>query len=394
MKFILKMAAAVLPGILLGTTIPDGYVLIPANSEFEFAQEKNFHQGKPDDRLPVRRERSARNMREGQGQRGMTQMGRQQRGQARLSGARNRDGGRSDSSRKAPMDRIILENMMRKGEAAPLKEDYYLCKYPVTNKEYQAFIDATGRQTPAYWTEGKFPEGKGEHPVVMVSYEDAAAYCDWLTSENPGWSFRIPSEAEWENAAAGTQKFLYPWGNEANITVKDGVVESPFNFNAVVAAEYLQSEPERFVEFSAAKLSHKGKRQQIKALLSINDNGMVKGWSDPRSHAGFEDTDLFAEISGNGGCTQSVKTYSQNVSPYGCCDMVGNVWEWTSSTAVTDKTDNDNYVVRGGSWRSELNTCNAKYRGEWRKPDSGYDDLGFRVVAEKINTASEAAEEE
>ena len=43
MKFILKIAAAVLPGILLGTTIPDGYVLIPANSEFEFAQEKNFH---------------------------------------------------------------------------------------------------------------------------------------------------------------------------------------------------------------------------------------------------------------------------------------------------------------------------------------------------------------
>lgn len=387
MRFILKIAAAVLPGLLLATAIPEGYVLIPANSEFEFAQAKNLRPERQTEGMPGDRERPARNM--GNGRRGMSQNNRQQRRPEMTAGRRGADGGRSDSSQRQPPNMGQRGNMMRKGEAEPLKSDYYLSKYPVTNTEYQKFIDATGRQAPAYWTDGKFPEGRDNHPVVMVSYEDVTAYCEWLASANSGWTFRLPTEAEWENAAAGSQKFLYPWGDESNITVDDGKVAAPLNFNAIVADEYLQGEPERFVEFCNSESKRKGKRVQIKELLSINDNGMVKGWSDPRTHSGFEDTDLFQEISAGGGCTQPVNAYSENVTPYGCCDMVGNAWEWTSSKAATQATNTGDaqecYVVRGGSWRSGVNLCNTKYRGEARNPAQGYYDVGFRIVAEQAS---------
>jgi formylglycine-generating enzyme required for sulfatase activity len=90
--------------------------------------------------------------------------------------------------------------------------DYYLAKTPVTNAQYAAFAQATYRQ-PSHWEGGKPPSGKEDHPVVNVTWHDAVAYCHWL-SEVTGRPYRLPSEAEWEKGARGTDGRIYPWGNQ------------------------------------------------------------------------------------------------------------------------------------------------------------------------------------
>jgi len=90
---------------------------------------------------------------------------------------------------------------------------YRLGRYPVTNLQYQAFVSDTGHSPPAHWKNGSLPADKANHPVTHVSWEDAQAYCSWL-SRQLGQVCRLPSEAEWEKAARGTDGRLYPWGNE------------------------------------------------------------------------------------------------------------------------------------------------------------------------------------
>ncbi|TEU10577.1 MAG: formylglycine-generating enzyme family protein [Anaerolineales bacterium] len=90
--------------------------------------------------------------------------------------------------------------------------DYYLAKTPVTNAQYAAFVQAIGHKQPKHWEDGKPPRGKEEHPVVEVSWHDAIAYCHWL-AEVTGKSYCLPSEAEWEKGARGSDGRIYPWGN-------------------------------------------------------------------------------------------------------------------------------------------------------------------------------------
>ena len=93
-------------------------------------------------------------------------------------------------------------------------DEYLIGKYPVTNRQYQAFVQAAGRKAPEYWKSNTIPPGKENHPVVKVSWQDAADFCAWAAKVS-GARVRLPSEAEWEKAARGTDGRIYPWGDQS-----------------------------------------------------------------------------------------------------------------------------------------------------------------------------------
>ena len=90
-------------------------------------------------------------------------------------------------------------------------DDYEIDRYPVTNLQYQAFIEATYRRAPAHFEERRHPPGKADHPVVQVSWFDARDYCAWAGK-------RLPTEIEWEKAARGTDGRPFPWGEHFDVT--------------------------------------------------------------------------------------------------------------------------------------------------------------------------------
>jgi formylglycine-generating enzyme required for sulfatase activity len=83
---------------------------------------------------------------------------------------------------------------------------YSMDLYEVTVARYARFLAATNREPPSYWETVKLPE-HGDRPVIGVSWDDADAYCKWAGK-------RLPTEAEWEKAARGTDERQYPWGNQ------------------------------------------------------------------------------------------------------------------------------------------------------------------------------------
>jgi len=131
--------------------------------------------------------------------------------------------------------------------------DFALARYPVTNAQYALFMadggydteqpwwdeaarawlqrdDATTKglksyqqrehkQQPEFWEHAQWGKSRPNHPVVGISWYEAIAFCRWITQHrgyNPeGYSYRLPTEAEWEYAARGTTRRLYPWGNAA-----------------------------------------------------------------------------------------------------------------------------------------------------------------------------------
>jgi formylglycine-generating enzyme required for sulfatase activity len=196
---------------------------------------------------------------------------------------------------------------------------FYIDKYEVTNAQYKKFMDAKGHPDPRFWQDNKF--NAPNQPVVGVSWFDAEAYCKWAGK-------RLPTEAEWEKAARGTDGRKYPWGNEAP-----------------------------------------------------NAGGIWRANYDP----GDDAADGFAY-------TAPVGSFPAGVSPYGIHDMAGNMLEWCADWgdnnyySVSPKNNpkgpsSGKYrVLRGGSWFNYLvNLLRAAFRG-WDDPDLGYDYFGFRCA--------------
>jgi formylglycine-generating enzyme len=147
--------------------------------------------------------------------------------------------------------------------------------------EYQMTTDAQGKTTGS-WVVGKRLNWKNpgwqvtdEHPVTHVSWEDAAAFCAWL-SEKTGREYRLLTEAEWEYAAAGPRRTLYSWGDHEPNGLRGGNIA-----DAAFAATYPQ-------------------------------------WKYP-VHAAYDDT-----------FTHTAPTGSFAPNAFGLHDMSGNVCEWCS----------------------------------------------------------------
>ncbi|MCB1216083.1 SUMF1/EgtB/PvdO family nonheme iron enzyme [bacterium] len=84
--------------------------------------------------------------------------------------------------------------------------DFYIDKYPVTNRQFYQFVLSDGYKPQGNWQK-YFEPGTADMPVRGVTWEDADAYCRWAGK-------RLPTEAEWEKAARGEDGRLYPWGND------------------------------------------------------------------------------------------------------------------------------------------------------------------------------------
>lgn len=194
--------------------------------------------------------------------------------------------------------------------------DVSIAHTPVTNAEYAEFVKATGRAAPRYWPDGKTPDGKADHPVLWVSYEDAVAYCAYLTKRDGHATYRLPTEEEWELAAGHMPK------------------DAAFNW--------------------------KGTHEEI-ADRRLHDHPLPK------------DTIY----------TTSVNAYTNTLAACGAVDMWGNCWEWTSTDMIAANGAEKGQkakAVKGGSWYANKNSCRTEFRGEGRKPDLGYNSVGFRVV--------------
>ena len=226
---------------------------------------------------------------------------------------------------------------------------YWIDRTEVTNASFQKFTQESKYKTDAEkagasqvylaerkaWdltqgAEWKHPQGPASsitglenHPVPHVSWNDAKAYCEWAGK-------RLPSEAEWEKAARGTDGRKYPWGNQAPAG--------------------------NLANFADQNIDVEG------ANKTINDGQRF---------------------------TASTGSYPEGASPYGAMDMAGNVWEW-----VADIYDKDYYlaaayanplndtagivrVLRGGSWGSRLPRSAQR---TWSIPDYTDDNNGFRCA--------------
>lgn len=268
---------------------------------------------------------------------------------------------------------------------------YAIARFEVTNAEYKAFLDATGHHgAPRYWKGGTYPADKASHPVLFVSLDDAQAYCAWISAQT-GRKIVVPSAEQWEKAARGPKGWRYPWGNDKDSRVSAGRLSTHFNYNAVCAAHMLEKEAKTLTTYvsKSAQAGAQGRVEDIMTgngqVFSLTADGGVNAWIDHNTNTGFVNTQLYRDLVDNGGFTMPVGTYESGASAYGCHDMAGNAYEWTTSViTATNGAERGKQVndVRGGSWYSTGRSGMALCTGEGRQPHGAYHSVGFRIAME------------
>ena len=242
-----------------------------------------------------------------------------------------------------------------------ITSDIYIATHEVTRSQFLMFVKDADYTTTAETTgEGhsyqkrSFKLTKGRHwrspgikqdlnhPVVQVSWNDAVAFCKWLSTKE-GRVYRLPTEAEWEYCCGAGNDGMWFWGNDESEGIKFA------NFLDKSGDLYLKS------------------RFDIKPIrpVSFNDRSQT---------------------------TAPVGSYRPNT--WGLFDMIGNVSEWCLNPSYSYEHSNDGFienpvgnglsemrVVRGGSWSSPPIWARTAVR-ELKKPNTASDLIGFRVVLE------------
>lgn len=222
--------------------------------------------------------------------------------------------------------------------------EFYMMRYPVTNAQYQQFVEATGHRAPLFWKDGRFPAELVDHPVVGVSFLDAVAFCLWARQVT-GLPIRLPSEPEWEKAARGTDGRIYPWGNQWEEN-RANTYESKIGSTTPVG----QFSPAGDSPFGIAEVA-----------------GNVQQWT----------ASIFGDYPYDPSDGREVYVYDLD-SPalFPRFYETGGTMIATSGEAAAGKT-----VIRGGSWREMHLTSRSAYRG-WAAPLHRSDDTGFRCCYE------------
>ena len=228
---------------------------------------------------------------------------------------------------------------------------FWIDRYEVTNAAYLQFVQATSYQAPAntaanltLWEHNRPRPGIEHHPVVNVSWLDAVAFCHWSDK-------RLPTEAEWEKAARGTDGRVYPWGNA-------------WDFANGNSASYWAGKTVQFADSTEW------------------DAFWIKGLGAEISKA----KGLNGEI-----LTLPVGSFPAGASPYGVLDMAGNAAEWVQdwynpnhyrSAPHTNPQGPERGAIkamRGGSWLKPAISLRTSDR-DWGTMDSRPSGTGFRCA--------------
>lgn len=200
---------------------------------------------------------------------------------------------------------------------------FYMSRFPITNEQYEAFDPLHKRK--------RSPGASDRHPVVYVSSLEAMKFCQWLSTRERK-RYRLPTEAEWEYAAKGTEGRKYPWGD----------------------------------------FERRGD------LANFADKNTVFAWSDREIDDGYPES-------------SPVGAFPRGASPFGIEEMAGNVWEWCSDYYEQYRalpkvnphgpTTGTKRIYRGGSWKSRFASLRTTVRNT-NAPNYSCNDLGFRIVCE------------
>ncbi|MEI7867824.1 MAG: SUMF1/EgtB/PvdO family nonheme iron enzyme [Candidatus Methylumidiphilus sp.] len=248
-------------------------------------------------------------------------------------------------------------------------EHYAVGQYPVTVAEFSRFVEATGYRTEAVQGDGAFVRNKGnwnqtkdaswkkpyfeqteQNPVVCISWNDAKAYCDWL-SEKTGQAYGLPSEAQWEHACRAGSNARYCYGDdEAKL------------------GDYA------WYSNNASSQTHPVGEKKPNAWKLHDLHGNVWEWC-----ADWYADDYYQQFTSKPQHPASVSEQSasgsasgRTVPPFEKGGLGG-----ISSENPSGPASGSYRVVRGGSWRSDAGHCRSACR--IRAPAIRDDGLGFRL---------------